>query len=166
MATTYNFAAPIDEIPALHFKNTWTADEATDALDGKLWNTGMATANQAYAVDDCGLVVGKSYVQTTVGGTYEGELTEGDDTETVTKWTFDNSGLVDGEVGPAFTKKHIASIRLYKNNEYVYLAPGDEIYFNAKSYQELVYYVSIPDSDILTLVNRADILAGAPVISG
>ena len=146
MATTYNFAAPIDEIPALHFKNTWTADEATDALDGKLWNTGMATANQAYAVDDCGLVVGKSYVQTT--------------------WTFDNSGLVNGEIGPKFTKKHIASIRLYKNNEYVYLAPGDEIYFNATSYQELAYYVSIPDSDILTLVNRADILAGAPVVSG
>lgn len=149
MATTYNFANPIDEIPALHFKNTWTEDEKVDALEGKLWNTGDAVTGQAHAVDDCGTIAEKSYIKP-----------EGAD-----DYTFVDTGLVDGEIGPAFAKKHIAAIRLYKNNEYIYLAPGDEIYFNAKSYQELVYYVSIPDSDILTLVNRAEVLAGAPVVS-
>lgn len=150
MATTYNFAAPIADIPALHFKNIWEADTANpaDPLEGKLWNTGAAVSNQAHAADDCGIVAGPSYIEKDGAMTYE------------------NAGLIDGEVGPTFTKKHIAAIRLYKNNEYVYLAPGDEIYFNATTYQELAYYVAIPDSDILQLVNRADVLAGAPVISG
>lgn len=145
MAITYNFAGAIADIPAIHFKNNWTSDEAIDGLEGKLWNTGAAVTNQAHAVDDCGTIAEKSYV-----------LDSG-------TWGYNNAALVDGEVGPEFAKKHIAAIRLYKNNEYVYLAPGDEIYFNATTYQELAYYCQIPDSDILTFVNRADVLAGAVV---
>ena len=144
MAITYNFAAPIENIPALHFKNTWVADEAIDGLEGKLWNTGAAVTEQAHAFNDCGTIAEKSYV---------------DDSG----WKYVDTALVEGEIGPTFAKQHIGTIRLYKNNEYVYLAPGDEIYFNATSYQELAYYCNIPDTEFLTLVNRADVLAGAVV---
>lgn len=132
------------EWPAkLLFKNPYTAEDATEnivnPLEGKLWNTGDAVTGQAHGYDDCGLVAGKSYVKDA----------------TTNVWGFDNSGLVDGEIGPEFTNRHIAAIRLYKNNEYVYLLPGDSAEIEATTSQELAYYLHIQDSEILTLTNRS-----------
>lgn len=45
--------------------------------------------------------------------------------------------LVDKE---AWNAKHIAAIRLYKSNSYIYLNPGDEISIETKCAEETVYY--------------------------
>jgi len=129
------------------FKNPYKAEDDAEnivnPLEGKLWNTGMAVANQAHAYDDCGVICGDSYI---------------DNPETADKvdYGFNNSGLIDGEVGPEFKNRHIAAIRLYKNNEYVYLLPGDELGFVPKTYQEALYYLNVKDSDILVLANRSE----------
>lgn len=68
-----------------------------------------------------------------------------------------NAGKVTitGEIGPKFMKKHVASIRLYKNNEYVYLNPGDTLSLAVDNMNALGYYLNIPDTDLLKLTNRA-----------
>ena len=147
------FDLQILDAEPLHFRNPYKAEDDVeniiDPLKGKLWNTGCAVTNQAHAVDDCGLICGESYTQSV--GDYEGEI-EGEDE--AAEWAYDNSGLVDGEVGPKWVNRHIAAIRLYKNNEYIYLLPGDELKFYARSYAELAYYLHIKDSSILEFVNR------------
>jgi hypothetical protein len=151
------FDLQILDAEPLHFKNPYKAEEDVeniiDPLKGMLWNTGMAVTNQAHAVDDCGLICGDSYMQGEANSDYEGEIADGDE-EATGEWGYDNSGLVAGEIGPKWERKHIAAIRLYKNNEYIYLLPGDELKFYARSYAELAYYLHIKDSNILQFVNR------------
>lgn len=58
------------------------------------------------------------------------------------------TGIATVEKEAAFGDKKIASIRLYKNNEYVALNPGDSIVIEPKSVNELAYYLAIENTDI------------------
>ena len=58
--------------------------------------------------------------------------------------------LVDDEA-----RKHIASLALYHLNQFIYLNPGDAYEIQAKDAKELLYYLSIADTEILELVERS-----------
>lgn len=59
-----------------------------------------------------------------------------------------DTGVATVEKEATFADKKIASIRLFKNNEYVELAPGDSIVIEPKNINELAYYLGIANTDI------------------
>lgn len=80
------------------------------------------------------------------------------------KDTIWNTGLNAIETGDAlkidenpFVAKHIAAVKLFKNNSYVLLAPGDKFEITTKSAEETIYYTSLK-SDLIK-VTAADVAA-------
>ena len=52
------------------------------------------------------------------------------------------------------SRKYIASLALYRLNQFIYLNPGDAYEIQAKDAKELLYYLSIADTEILKLNER------------
>lgn len=52
----------------------------------------------------------------------------------------------------AFVDEHIASIRMYKSNSYIYLAPQDEVTIQVRSSEEVLYYAQMVEgTDMLSI---------------
>lgn len=50
--------------------------------------------------------------------------------------------------------KNAFELRLYRTNEFITLIPGDQVMLNVHDSKELAYYLSIPDSDLFTILER------------
>lgn len=62
-----------------------------------------------------------------------------------------NTGKTIVKDPEAWEAKHIASIRLYRTNSYVYLAPDDSIKLTTKSGAETAYYMTQKISDFVSV---------------
>lgn len=47
--------------------------------------------------------------------------------------------------------RHIASVQMFRTNQYLYLMPGDSYEFIPDSKEEAVYYSTLPQSEILKI---------------
>lgn len=56
-----------------------------------------------------------------------------------------------------FTVKNIVAVRLYGNNSYVYLAPGDEVVLKATRNAEIIYYTELAETGFISVVTDPEV---------
>lgn len=66
-----------------------------------------------------------------------------------------NAGVAVVKDPEAWKAQHVASIRLYKSNSYIYLFPGDCFILETRSGEETAYYLT-QNSDLLTVTDGSE----------